>query len=106
MSLTDSFAADFSFPLRIGILDAASTLLPKAHAKYGNWATIFEQHLLSGADALGLSRDCLHISKWDVVGGLRDGSGGIYPRLEDVDAVLITGSRWFTLFNFFAPSKE
>lgn len=93
--LIDSFATDFSIPIRIGILDTASTPLPKAHAKYGNWATIIEQHLFSGADALGLSRDHLRISKWDVVNGHGKGLGGIYPRLEDIDVVLITGSRWF-----------
>ena len=94
MSLINTVSADSSIPVRIGILDAASVLLPNAHNKYGNWATIFEQHLFSGTDALGLSRDHLHISKWDVVNGLGEGLGGTYPRLENVDAVLITGSRW------------
>lgn len=81
--------------IRIAILDTASTPLPLARAKYGNWATISGNHLLAGADTLGLPRDRLQISKWDVVNGYGEGLGGEYPALEDVDVLLITGSRSF-----------
>jgi hypothetical protein len=104
MSLLSISPSAPSSPLRIGILDTASVPLPQTHAKYGNWSTICAQHLLAGADALGLPRDRLHISKWDVVNGFGDGLGGEYPALEDVDALLVTGSRACLAFSLLPRS--
>lgn len=91
------------FPLRLAILDTASVPLPQAHAKYGAWSAISTKHLLAGADALGLSRDRLQISRWDVINGYGDQLGGDYPALEDVDVLLITGSREFCLLIIYSP---
>lgn len=77
-------------PLRIAVLEC-DTPLDETRHKYGGYGGVFEALLRAGADALGQpklisSEKGLDISKWDVVDAQQ------YPRLEDVDAVLITGS--------------
>lgn len=72
-------------PLRIAILEC-DTL------KYGGYGRVFKVFLEAGADALRMpdvvsSKGGLEISKWDVVNEQK------YPALEDIDAILISGSR-------------
>lgn len=76
--------------LRIAILEA-DTPLKGTQAKYGGYAGVFTALLKAGADHLQQpdlisSKHGLEISCFDVVDKQE------YPKLEDVDAVLITGS--------------
>ncbi|KAL1967995.1 hypothetical protein VTN77DRAFT_2412 [Rasamsonia byssochlamydoides] len=78
-------------PLRIAILEC-DTPLENTKNKYGGYGGVFEALLKASAAALGQpdrldpEKD-LQLSKWDVVNGEK------YPNLEDIDAILITGSR-------------
>ncbi len=77
-------------PLRIAILEC-DTALEKIREKYGGYGAVFTALLNAGADALQepetvSSTKGLEISTWDVVTAQR------YPSLEDIDAILITGS--------------
>lgn len=77
-------------PLRIAVLEC-DTPPDVTNAKYGGYRGLFASLLKESARALGqperLSPDTdLEITGWDIV------SGKEYPRLEDVDAVLLTGS--------------
>lgn len=73
-------------PLRIAILEC-DTPLPDIIAKYGRYGRIFSTLLESAADGLGLSpKKDLVLSGFDVVDKQE------YPNLEDIDAVLISGS--------------
>lgn len=76
-------------PLRIAIL-ACDTPQPKADAKYGGYGGLFEQFLRSGVEALGEgSSDVnLKLSKYHV-----QLEPDKYPEPDDIDAILITGSR-------------
>ena len=74
-------------PLRIAVLEC-DTL------KYGGYGRVFKTLLEAGADALQMpdvvsSNGGLEISKWDVVNEQK------YPALENIDAILISGSRKF-----------
>ncbi|KAJ5123123.1 hypothetical protein N7448_009220 [Penicillium atrosanguineum] len=79
-------------PLRIAVLEC-DTPLPAVNARYNNegYYGVFKTLLKSSADNLGNSRldpdTGLQITKWDVIDAQE------YPRLEDVDAVLLTGSK-------------
>ncbi len=77
-------------PLRIAILEC-DTPLEKTYATYGGYGGVFTALINAGADALkhpGLSsKEGLSISCYDVVNAQN------YPSLEEIDAVLITGSR-------------
>lgn len=77
-------------PLRIGVLEC-DTPLAQTREKYGGYGGVFTALLKAGADALrskGLSsKEGLDITCWDVVNEKR------YPALEDLDAILISGSR-------------
>ena len=81
-------------PLRIAVLEC-DTPVTNTNAKYGGYRGVFEALLKSSAEALGqperLSPDDLEISGWDVVNGEE------YPKLEDIDAVLLTGSSALSL---------
>lgn len=76
-------------PLRIAILEC-DTAPAQAHKKYGGYGGLFTILLRAGADALASERHDkaveLAISKYDVE------NQEIYPSLNDVDAVLLTGS--------------
>lgn len=76
-------------PLRIAILET-DTPVPKVDEKYGGYGGVFTALLKAGADALGepglSSKEGLEISAYDVVNKQE------YPKLDDVDAVLLTGS--------------
>ena len=72
-------------PLRIAVLEC-DTPLTRTQAKYGGYGGVFTSLLTAAAEELGLPTVALNISNWDVV------SRQEYPRLEDVDGVLLTGS--------------
>lgn len=77
-------------PLRIAILEA-DTPLKGCKAKYGGYGGVFTALLKAGADHvhqpdLISSKHGLEISCFEVVEKQE------YPKLEDIDAVLITGS--------------
>ncbi|KAF2458934.1 class I glutamine amidotransferase-like protein [Lineolata rhizophorae] len=78
-------------PLRVAVLEC-DTPLDKTRHKYGGYGGVFEALLKAGADHLGRPEDVsskkgLEITKWNVVDEDK------YPALEDVDAVLLTGSK-------------
>lgn len=73
--------------LRLAILEC-DTPLAHTRAKYGSYGGVFTSLLHAGAEALGVSGDGLRITRFDVV------EQGAYPDLQDVDGVLITGSRF------------
>lgn len=78
-------------PLRIAILEC-DTPLAETRGKYGGYCGVFKALLAAGADSLEQpdvisSEKGLEISCFDVVDKME------YPDLEEVDAVLITGSR-------------
>ncbi|KAL8714488.1 MAG: hypothetical protein Q9225_006564 [Loekoesia sp. 1 TL-2023] len=74
-------------PLRIAILEC-DTGLPKALAKYKRYGAISSALLEAGAEAADLRTEDLDISFWDVVNEV-----GMFPTLEDVDGVFLTGSK-------------
>ncbi|KAL2006265.1 hypothetical protein VTN00DRAFT_9919 [Thermoascus crustaceus] len=80
-----------SRPLRIAILEC-DTPLNNANTKYDGYYGIFSRLLRASAKALGQPDKLdpetgLEISRWDVVNGDK------YPNLEDIDAILMTGSK-------------
>jgi hypothetical protein len=73
-------------PLRIAILEC-DTPPPEVVDRYGRYGRIFTTLLETAAEAVGLSpKDDLKLSAFDVV------TAQEYPNLEDIDAVLISGS--------------
>jgi len=78
-------------PLRIAILEC-DTPLDGTRAKYGSYGGVFTALIKAGADALdypGISSTSgLELSAFDVV------TKQEYPSLENVDGILITGSRF------------
>ena len=74
-------------PIRIAVLEC-DTPLPQTREKYGGYGDVFIELLHSAADAIPMPREDLNISKWDVVN-----KAGQYPALDDIDAILMTGSR-------------
>lgn len=77
-------------PLRIAVLEC-DTPVDSVKAKYGKYGDIFETLLRRSAAALGnLNADTdLIVTKWDVVDGTE------YPNLDEIDAVLLSGSSRF-----------
>lgn len=82
--------------LRVAILECDNPH-EKVRAKYGNYGDIFEKLLNDGADKIpykdGAQRPRLSITKYNVV------NEELYPELEDVDAVLLTGSKYNSFDN-------
>lgn len=77
-------------PLRIAVLEC-DTPLPNTNARYNGYGGVFISLLRASAKALNQPdrldpETGLEITKWDIVNGDK------YPKLEDVDAVLLTGS--------------
>lgn len=72
--------------LRIAILEA-DTIFPQ----YGGYYGLYTSLLQAAADSLGWPRDRVETSAWEVV-NWKEGDTGGYPKLEEVDAVLISGS--------------
>jgi hypothetical protein len=77
-------------PLRIAVLECGPPF-EKTKKKYGGYGGVFEAllkastALLEGSEKIDPESE-LHVSKWDVF------SGDQYPALEQIDAILITGS--------------
>lgn len=77
-------------PLRIAVLEC-DTPLPDTDSRYNGLGGVFTALLKSSAkslnhpDRLDPETD-LEISRWDIMSGIE------YPKLEDVDAVLLSGS--------------
>lgn len=79
-------------PIRLAILEC-DTPLDRTRAKYGGYGGVFTALLQAGAVALGRSdligsKDGLQITKWNIERDLEK-----YPDTEDIDAILVTGSR-------------
>ncbi|KAF2659080.1 class I glutamine amidotransferase-like protein [Lophiostoma macrostomum CBS 122681] len=84
-------------PLRIAILECDTPLL-ETKSKYGGYGGVFKALLEAAADALDQpdlisSKKGLELSTFDVV------SKQEYPELDDIDAVLMTGSRFNSFDN-------
>ncbi|EDN07986.1 GMP synthase [Histoplasma capsulatum] len=80
-----------STPLRIAVLEC-DTPLDRTKSRYGSYGGVFESLLQASVKLLNQSDKInpvteLDISKWDVV------ESDKYPSLENIDAVLITGSK-------------
>lgn len=75
-----------SKPVRLAILEA-DTPLPQTRAKYSTYGHVFE-HLFTRAAAPAPLSSLATLSYYDVVG-----PSATYPSLDEIDAVLITGSR-------------
>lgn len=78
-------------PIRIAVLEC-DTPMPDVVQEFGTYGNIFENLLKAGADALGqpdviTAEAGLQVTKWDVVN-----NEDSYPALDDVDAVLLSGS--------------
>ncbi|RHZ74015.1 hypothetical protein CDV55_108993 [Aspergillus turcosus] len=78
--------------LRIAVLECDAPPAD-ANARYGGYHGVFSRLLKESARALGQPDKLdpetgLDISRWDVVYAQE------YPRLEDVDAILLTGSKY------------
>lgn len=77
-------------PLRIAILEC-DTPLENTNRHYGSYGGVFRALLTASAKALNQPDQLnpetgLDITRWDVVNGHK------YPKLEEIDAVLLTGS--------------
>lgn len=77
-------------PLRIAVLEC-DTPLPPIDDRYGGYTGVFTTLLKASAKALNKPEQLdpendLVISQWDIVNADK------YPNLEDIDAVLLTGS--------------
>ena len=90
-------------PLHIAILEA-DTPLEETRRKLGSYGGVFTTLLHKAADASGIATGKLQITGWNVVdeqdGGVEEMGGQYhwkrtrgYPKIEDIDAILITGSR-------------
>ena len=93
-------------PIRLAILEA-DTGLQQTMAKYGSYGGVFTSLLHKAADALKIPREGFEITGWDVVNMGNGQEAGVeemggqydwkrtkgYPKMEDIDAILITGSR-------------
>ncbi|CAG8274944.1 unnamed protein product [Penicillium olsonii] len=80
----------FNMPLRIAIL-TCDTPVPEANRPYNGYGGIFTSLLESSATASGLDPRDLEITVFDIV------DGSHYPKLEDIDAILMTGSSAYWL---------
>lgn len=103
-----------SNPIRIGILEADNPP-PQTARKYGSYGGLFTSLLHRGADASNIPRSQLELSGWDVChifdedwagkGEIEEDVGGMYhwkrrreyPDLNELDAILITGSSMWVL---------
>ncbi|KAH7143754.1 class I glutamine amidotransferase-like protein [Dactylonectria macrodidyma] len=77
-------------PLRLAILEA-DTPQPQTRARYGGYTGVFTALLEAAAQSLSPPRELkelVSITSYDVVNESQS-----YPVLDDIDAVLITGSR-------------
>ena len=79
-----------SSPLRVAILEC-DTPIGRTKEKYGGYGNLFKELLHNGVEEVrakdGVEVPELDVRKYDVV------NDELYPKLEDVDAVLLSGSR-------------
>ena len=75
---------------RIAVLEC-DTPLAHTRAKYGSYGGVFISLLQAGAEASKIPSQDLKISTWDVVNEEK------YPELENIDAILITGSSMYAI---------
>ncbi|CAG8052587.1 unnamed protein product [Penicillium salamii] len=74
--------------LRIAIL-TCDTPVPEANRRHNGYGGLFTSLLESSATANGLDPECdLEVTVFDIV------DGDQYPNLEDIDAILLTGSKY------------
>lgn len=106
-------------PIRLAILEA-DVPIGSTRAKYGSYGGVFTSLLQKALDASNLPRGTLEISGWDVVNpdnapdAQEEDMGGDwnwkrrkgYPKMEEVDAVLITGSRMWVSSNESEESEQ
>lgn len=76
--------ASTTAPTRLAVLECDS--LPSTISENG-YCGLYTNMLYAGADALGIPHSQLDISKWNVKDEMDR-----YPSLEDIDAILISGS--------------
>jgi len=79
-------------PIRLAILEA-DTPLDQTRVQYGGYGGVFKALLRAGAEDIGDpdiidSESGLEISMWHV-----ENEPDKYPKIEEIDAILITGSR-------------
>ncbi|CEJ58459.1 hypothetical protein PMG11_07113 [Penicillium brasilianum] len=77
-------------PLRIAVLECDTPLLD-TESRYHGYGGVFAAHLKASAKTLNQSERLdpetdLQISRWDILSRME------YPKLEDIDAVLLSGS--------------
>lgn len=75
-------------PLRIAVLECDEPI-GRTKEKYGGYGNLFKELLENGAEQLSEKPE-LDVTKFDVVNTEH------YPKLEDVDAILLSGSRRFS----------
>ena len=84
-------------PLRVAILEC-DIPIGNTREKYGGYGNLFKELLLKGVDEVrekdGKDLPELDVRKYNVV------DEELYPDLEDVDVVLLSGSREFDSFHF------
>ncbi|KAL1953312.1 hypothetical protein VTO42DRAFT_3019 [Malbranchea cinnamomea] len=84
-------------PLRIAVLEC-DVPLTQTRAKYGGYGGLFETLLRSAAETLNQPdivhpQDGLEVTKWNIVDDDK------YPSLDDVDGILLTGSKHTAFHN-------
>ncbi|KAF2754594.1 class I glutamine amidotransferase-like protein [Pseudovirgaria hyperparasitica] len=83
-------------PIRIAVLEC-DTPLDKIKARHGGYGNIFERLLKVAATEMHtpdfVNADDLHVTKFHVQEKME------YPNIEDIDAILITGSRFNSFDN-------
>ena len=73
--------------VRLAILEC-DTPLPGTNAKYGSYGGCFESLLRAGAEAEGYTLESeIKVTNWQVQVRPEE-----YPKIDDIDAILITGS--------------
>jgi hypothetical protein len=94
-----------ALPLRIAVLEC-DTPLPQTKDKYAGYGGVFESLLRRGARTFGPqvldAQNDLIVTKHHIVDD-REGDASWetnYPDLEEIDGILITGSRKFSLAPF------
>lgn len=82
---------NMKLPLRIAVLEC-DTPLEKTRAKYSGYGGVFKQLLQRGADKLGhpglSATEGMELTMFDVVN-----NPGVFPKMEDIDAIVLSGSR-------------
>lgn len=76
--------ATMTSPVRLAVLECDNLI--KTRKEYGGYCGVYTTLLHAAADNLGIPHDRLAISKYDVINEMR------YPSLDEVDAMLISGS--------------